>query len=569
MLTSRGRSLIVLSVAGSLLGLLRGQELLALTSVSVLVWLFVEWALFRVRVELGLRLLSCTREVNGLRSATGTLWTDRPVQIRVSVVAKRSVYIPFLRLEDAVPENLRIVDGETISDHSLSGRGPAFFEYQASPRGSGQVRLQGVCVRVGDLQGLFSLQRFLPCDQIFRVMPTAASVDTSRPTTKRINSLPPPGIHRLQRAGLGSELLELRQYVPGDPPKSIAWKVSARRNCLMTRQYESEVPVRTTLFVDQSYSALLGAFGHRPIDQISFLAATIARSTMANRDPVSLVRFSDSDTRSLKAGSGDRHLFGLLDELATAATSLAPPPTAYSPELLQLAWQVANDRSPELLDTSVNAIPFTWFPIGPAARRERRHRARLGAVFTEIYDLPAESPVRLIHDDTQMAALLQRFLVEAGFAWMSPIVEPRGRELHDWNAKFETLATAMTRSISRSHDHELFVLLIDLIDYTGSSGRLLDVLRVARARHHRVVVICPWPDERLPDPSEPAPRVPAAKIEELLEHSERVRLSSAASRLRQEMRRLGIPVAFSADRRSVQLVLSQAELARSGRTTRV
>ena len=41
------------------------------------------------------------------------------------------------------------------------------------------------------------------------------------------------------------------------------------------------------------------------------------------------------------------------------------------------------------------------------------------------------------------------------------------------------------------------------------------------------------------------------------------------SKRKQELRRLGIPVAFSANRQTVQLVLSQAELARTGRTSRV
>ena len=59
-------------------------------------------------------------------------------------------------------------------------------------------------------------------------------------TAKRHNLLPPPGVHRHRRPGSGGELLDLRDYLPGDPPKTIAWKVSARRDKLITREYERD-----------------------------------------------------------------------------------------------------------------------------------------------------------------------------------------------------------------------------------------------------------------------------------------------------------------------------------------
>ena len=63
--------------------------------------------------------------------------------------------------------------------------------------------------------------------------------------------MPPPGMHRLKPTRQrGSELLDLREYRPGDPPKTIAWKASARRDMLITKEFENDVPVRCTLFLD-------------------------------------------------------------------------------------------------------------------------------------------------------------------------------------------------------------------------------------------------------------------------------------------------------------------------------
>jgi hypothetical protein len=59
MTTNRAQWLILLGVAGSVVGVLLNKGLLAHASLAVLVWLFGEWLLFRWRVEFQLRHLKC------------------------------------------------------------------------------------------------------------------------------------------------------------------------------------------------------------------------------------------------------------------------------------------------------------------------------------------------------------------------------------------------------------------------------------------------------------------------------------------------------------------------------
>lgn len=594
MLTNRCRWLILFAVTGTLVGLLRRQEQLALISLAVLFWVFFEWVVYRVRLELQFRHLFCERTVNGSDAKTGTLWARRHVDVTVRIATDKRVRVPVVRFEDVLPENLACEDGANSIEADVSRDHALEFTYVARPQGAGQVILPGVSARICDLHGLFFARRFLPARQSFRVLPTCVNVETGYPTVKRFNSMPPPGIHRLQRAGMGSELLELREYVPGDPPKSIAWKVSAKRGTLMTRQYETDVPVRTLLFVDGSYGTRLGHSGHRPLDQLMFLAGTIARSAMSVRDPAGLALFDDTGTRSIKPGLGERHFYRILEELsdfaisgndpflrdsdhpnplldATVAAELGmsrptPPPCRLTPELMNHAWTVCNNFWPELTDGRVNQPPFTWFPIRPRRRAERRRRALLATAISEIYSLPVDSSIRLVHDDTLMATNLQRLLTDAGYAWTAPLVDRRRRDLHNWHAKFQTLTDALTRAVAVGRDNELYVLLLDLVDFDGPLGRLANAIRVARARHHRVIVICPLPSGcRLIRDSDKAPEF--SDVEETVKWAEQIRLTAAADRLKRELRRLGAAVAFSADRESLQLVLTQAELARSGRTS--
>lgn len=566
MLTPRGHFLLILGIVGTGVGVLNAQELLALTSLSVLVWLFFEWVQFRWRADILLRGFRCERTVNGSEAPTGRVWTLRTVRVSVRIIPVSAIRIPWLRVEDILPESLECADHRNVVDAHLQGDEAFGFSYAVTPRGAGTAILPGVTVRFSDLQGLFATQRFLPCRQSFRILPTCIDVESNRQMTKQVNSLPPPGVHRMQRAGMGSELLELREYIPGDPPKSIAWKVSAKRDVLMTRQYESEVPVRTTLFVDASFGTRFGAFGMRPIDQIILVAASIARATISLRDPVGMVWFNNAHSRAIPSGLGERHFYRLLDELSACADQTNPPMARLSESLLNYTWSALQDRHPELLHPRNNQIPFRLFPLRPHLRFLSQRRTRLAAALTEIYSLPTSASARLQQDDLQFASLCQRFLAESGLAWTWPVVERRGREVHDWDARFDTLTAAVTSAVARGRDNELFVLLLDLVDYTGSLERLKQIVRLARARHHRVVLICPWPDENMqPEPASD-PDSDRDEIELLVERAERARLSAATERLKRELRRLGVPVAFMASRRAIQLTLIEADLARSGRS---
>src|SRR5207237_8379223 len=113
---------------------------------------------------------------------------------------------------------------------------------------------------------------------VYRVLPPLAGARGHIPSVKRHNLIPLMGAHRHRRPGSGSELLDLRDYLPGDPPKMIAWKASARRDRLMTKEFESEVPVRCTLFVDASASVRVGPPGRNALARLVEIGAAVAQA---------------------------------------------------------------------------------------------------------------------------------------------------------------------------------------------------------------------------------------------------------------------------------------------------
>ena len=564
-MTHLARWLALPGIAGLFLGLLRGQTGLSLLSLSVLLWLLTEWLLFTWRVWSELPHFHFERTVNGRSDTTGLLWAGRLVTVAVRVRSRTGSIGPFLQIRDVVPENMEVASND--NDVTVPSRGDTFtFTYSARIRGAGRLRLPGFRIVMQDAQGFFQTQRFFSLVQNFRVLPAYADVGETQPLVKRVNSLPQHGVHRLQRSGMGSELLELREYVPGDPPKSIAWKVSARRDKLMTRQYESEVPVRLQLFLDGSIGTRVGGFGLRLLDQLTYVGASVARTAISSGDPVGAVLFDERGQNRVTSATGERGFHRLLEAMAEFCVNPAPMPGQLTPQLLKTALSVADEQFPELLDLRFNQIPFTIFPLLPWNQRNWRDRFLLAGVLAELYRLSPEKQVQLVYDDALMATFAQHFLSQSGLSWMAPVVAVRGSGVHDGMPRMEMLSRALTTAVSHARDNEVFVVLADLLECTPSISHLLPAVKMVLARHHRVAFVCPTPTFRRP--TELSKEIHSNTAEDLLFAAEQTRTRELSTRLQRELRRIGASVSFSGEQNAIRLVLAEMEIARTGRRAR-
>lgn len=564
-MTARARWLILLGISGVALGVLRNQHTLAWMSLTLLFWLFTEWISFYWRLRVHLPQLEVHRTINGQDKPPRFLWAGRLVDVKVSVTTKSGIIGPMLLLRECVPENLLVEGGR--DDAEVLSRNERFeFEYVARVRGAGQLILPGLRVLLQDAHGLFAAHRFIRCEQTFRVLPAFVAVSEIQSTVKRVNAIPLHGIHRLQQTGLGAELLELREYTPGDPPKSIAWKASARRVNLMTRQYESEVPVRIKMFVDGSISTRIGGFGFRLIDQMTFVAASVAKSAVSVGDPVGAVLFDERGQRRIAASGGERGFYRLLEALSDFATNPTPPRQKLTPLMMAAATRLCGERCPDLLDSRINQVPFTVFPINPAKRKRRYERTLLAAILAERYGLPPQRIVEMVDNDDLMAKYAQRLLADAGIAWMDPLVPARDRGFHDGMASMELLSKALTEAVAVAKDNEVYVIMANLLECATNISHLLPAIKMARARFHRVVFVAPTPTFRRPtmdalldDPTD---------VAALLQRAEDIRTQELCGRLKQSLHRIGARVALSGEQSAIRMVMAEVELSRSGRTSR-
>lgn len=560
-MTARGMCLLVPALVGTVAGILREQPALTLLSLSVILWLMTEWLWFQWRLLTEPSSLSIHRTINNRDNATGVCFAERRIRVKVTVSRRRGRLRPWTRLRDLLPGMLTVTGGSPACQVTTACR-EISFEYDCHPEAAGVATLPGCRLRLQDPSGFFVSDRFIEMSQTLRILPGYDTSIDPHPQIKRLNGLPQHGIHRLHRAGMGSELLELREYVPGDPPKSIAWKVSARRDKLMTREYESEVPVRTIMFADCSQNTRRGPWGSRPCDASSRLIASITKTAVTAGDPVGLVLFSESGSRRLAPGWGERILFRILEMLAEACRTDETPVT-WTAALQKEAMEICRDRYPELLDGRLNIIPWTFFPIIPWNRRTFNTRCLLAGVLCQIHNLSPTDWARLVYDNDFAGHHLTRLLNSVG--------QSAGRYRTTATAAgndgiaaeaLDHLSRALRQSVSQARDNEHYVIVCDLLDEERLPENLRRAILLARARHHRVAVVCPVPATQAISGNGNDP--PTASL--LLHEAWQIQQLERRERLTRELRSLGVAVTFADKERPATVTLAELGLTRRGRT---
>src|SRR2546430_17329846 len=87
-----------------------------------------------------------------------------------------------------------------------------------------------------------------------------------------------PGLHRSPRKGFSVEVAEYRPYQPGDDLRYSDWKIAARSDRWVVKQYEEETNLRASIVLDVSKSMAWSGTQLR-----SFPGATPGDATVADR----------------------------------------------------------------------------------------------------------------------------------------------------------------------------------------------------------------------------------------------------------------------------------------------
>jgi uncharacterized protein (DUF58 family) len=123
------------------------------------------------------------------------------------------------------------------------------------------------------------------------------------------------GDYRALVHGDGSELAQIRPYVPGDDVRSIDWNVTARTGEPHVREHLAERVLVTWLVLDTSPSMQFGTADRRKADVAEGAAIALGHVATRRGNRLGVVTFGDDQPRALPPRQGRLGLIGLLTAL--------------------------------------------------------------------------------------------------------------------------------------------------------------------------------------------------------------------------------------------------------------
>lgn len=486
--TGRSTLLAAILVVTLIIAILVRSEPIALTCLTFLTWMGLIWA--RLQIILA-RKTPCFRQVQrtikNSQSKKIPLNADGTYEVHLEAKTHWGMAGFRIFLQDLVPDSLQPV-GETAILFDPSGQQVIRINYQFTPSVLGRSTFAGLSFVLGDKMGFFKVTKFIPHRQEVTVLPLLMRAQATSTHRKNSNLQILAGQHSHRSIGISHELLGIRDYQPGDPPRNIAWKPTARLGKLMTCEYENEVPIRATIIADLSAHQFSGRPLQAVADKIITVSAAFSKLLIADRDPVSMMVINNESVSRVPFGFGGRHLTRIVQTLI----SVSPTPKISRigiNGLVDAVFEIAQVRFPELLDPKVN-FGATRLPVFRTwLRAAAKRRFQIAVLLSHLLDLKPGSAQRLKYDDQAMRdawfAFSRKYEVNLHQSG-PPSSESMRRAQLESN---EVICKCLSEGYARAKDNELFIIVGRIPTTEKELSQLEDRIRLVRAANHRVIFV--------------------------------------------------------------------------------
>lgn len=181
------------------------------------------------------------------------------------------------------------------------------------PNRLGRSQWPAVRVRAGGALGLAWWPRRVVCEAIVHVLP-----DLFR-NAGEVKSLSARGTQAGIVSGAGAEVLRLRDYRAGDPPRVIDWKATARADRLISREFVHDDGLQIVVMLDAGRSSALRAGSLDRFGHYINTAARLAQFAAERGDSVGLVVYADRPLAVLPPARGPNAVARLRKALAASS----------------------------------------------------------------------------------------------------------------------------------------------------------------------------------------------------------------------------------------------------------
>jgi uncharacterized protein (DUF58 family) len=181
--------------------------------------------------------------------------------------------------------------------------------------------------------------------------------------------------------GHSSNFFGVREYVPGDPLKSIHWKLSARHRQLIVNEFETQVPIDLTVSLDLDGRNHIGRIGDNSWKMVKDIAVGLVQNLTPEVSRMQVL----SQKLHLEFGQGNAHLLAAVE----AISRLEP---------------VRPDSPAGILERFAESIPFgsSLIHVMPVYQNDR---SRLLRTFEYLVGRSVQCTVILVEAQTFLADL--------------------------------------------------------------------------------------------------------------------------------------------------------------------
>jgi uncharacterized protein (DUF58 family) len=243
-----------------------------------------------------------------LQILTATPWylgRPTPLQLQLDADANRSL---MLQLIPSAPAEVELV--RSLLCVQIPVGQPGRITLSGSARRLGHFRWPEFEVRVGGVLGLAWWTRQLDSQLTLQVVP-----DLLRDRERSV-ALILRGAQVALQPGTGSEVLQLREYRPGDPPRAIDWKATARVGRIVSRDFSTDQGLQIVLVVDAGRSSAQRAGATDRQALYANVACRLAQRATLLEDRVGLVAYADRPLLALAPARGSAAVMRVRSALA-------------------------------------------------------------------------------------------------------------------------------------------------------------------------------------------------------------------------------------------------------------
>ena len=254
---------------------------------------------------------------------------DEDISVQITISNRTGHLLGNVEVTEYLPDAIRVESGAGRVLTQVRGAETVAFSLGFHSPIRGRYSIGPLVARVQDPFGFYLVEKKSEAN-VLSIMPRPERIRGAELRPRHLG--PWPGSIPARTLGPGTEFYSVREYVAGDDPKRINWKVSAKHNRLMLNEMEAErvTDVMVVLDTDVSfYEVAEGELFERGVKAAASMASLLLRQ--GNRVGMIL---QGEERGFVSPAFGKRHERNILYLLAAAKPGRAMISTSYVITLL-------------------------------------------------------------------------------------------------------------------------------------------------------------------------------------------------------------------------------------------